>query len=86
MKYVITSDLSDLAADVLLNATDYIGNRPECYGADNHDLDLLRNNSDFRSMVNALLEEEDPTWDTNSQEMCADFVWDLYFQWNAPVC
>ena len=86
MKYVITSDLSDLAADVLLNATDYIGNRPECYGADNHDLDLLRNNSDFRSMVNALLEEEDPTWDTNSQEMRADFVWDLYLQWADGLC
>lgn len=86
MKYVITSDLSDLAADVLLNATDYIGNRPEGYNAGNHDLDMIRNNDDFRSMINAILEDEVPEWDTNSQEMCADFVWDLYLQWNDPVC
>lgn len=86
MKYVITSALSDLAVDVLLNATDYIGNRPECYNAGNHDLGLIRHNDDFRSMVNGYLMEEAPDWDTNSQEMCADFVWDLYLQWADGLC
>lgn len=85
MKYVITTPLTNLAIDVLVNATDYIGNRPECYNAGNHDLELIRNNRDFRSMVNAILVETTPDWNTNSQEMCADFVWDLYLQWNDPV-
>lgn len=86
MKYVLDHSLTDLAADVLLNATDYIGNRPECFGANHHDMDLLRYCSNFRSLVNTMLTEDQAnnelTWDTDSQEQCADYVWALYQKWH----
>ena len=85
MKYVIEQPLSDLAIDVLLNATDYIGNCPRCFDASNHDLEMMRENEDFRAMVNGCLEEDDIDWDVNSQLMCADYVWGLYLQWSDGV-
>lgn len=86
VKYVLTSILSDLASDVLLNATEYIDNHHKCFDASRPDVDLIRYNSDFRSMVNGLLAESNIKWDVNSKEMCADFVWDLYLQWADGLC
>ena len=85
MKYTRKNPLTDVALDVLLKASDYIGNRPLCFDAGSHDLDMIRNNVDFRAMVNGYLLEEDIDWDVNSQEMYADYVWNLYLQWSDGV-
>ena len=45
------SGYKDIAEDLLLNATDYIGNEPEKFGADNKDLDNMRNDKMFRQKV-----------------------------------
>ena len=77
------NNIKNLAEDILLNATDYIGNSPELFGVDNKDLDTMRNNASFRQMVADTVSEcpEDYQKDGEDQEIAADFVMDLYTSW-----
>ena len=73
----------DIAEDILLNATDYIGNDLTKFCADNYALSTMRNNQNFR---NAVLSEisgcpEDYVHLVDSQEESAKFVWNMYKKW-----
>ena len=79
------TNISNVCSDVLLNATDYIGNRPHCFGADNHDLDMMRNNSNFRNYVNDNVDIDSEDISDMNQELCADYVWILYRNWQGVM-
>ena len=44
-------DYSAIADELLLNATDYIGNDPESFGADNKAYENMKTNNKFRASV-----------------------------------
>ena len=75
--------LLDLTSDILVNATDYIGNKPEYYNASNYDLDVMRNNFSFQEYLNDVVADDEFDWDTNHQELCADYVWEHYMKWQS---
>lgn len=78
------SDLSNLAVDILLDATDYIGNQPEQFSARRGDISTMRTNASFHAKLQAAVDE----WATDrandgadlqmSHAQAAKFVWDLY--------
>lgn len=74
----------DIAEDLLLDATDFIGNDPEVFNADNKSLDTMRNNTAFREHVKQVIRESDPEEYEDamkSQKQAAIFVWKLYVLW-----
>ena len=74
-------DYSAVVEDVLLNATDYIGNRPEVFGADNKALETMRVNKKFRDYVAHEVDGCVDEYKDLSQEEAADVVWELYQAW-----
>lgn len=78
------SDLSDLAVDILLDATDYIGNQPEQFPVRNSDIPTMKNSAGFHSKLQEAVDEwaADRTNDGADLQMpqsqAAKFVWDLY--------
>ena len=76
--------LDDIAEDLLLDATDLIGNDPEAFNADNKALETMRNNSVFREHVKKVIREADPEeYEEAMKSQCqaAIFVWKLYVVW-----
>ena len=75
--------IKDLAEDILLNATDYIGNNPRRFGVDNIDMHSMCNNTNFRQMVADVVSEnpEEYVNESENQEAAADFVMKLYVKW-----
>lgn len=69
------------AVDVLLDATDYIGNSPELFNAENRDLDAMRTNPEFRKLVAETVAEEDDELAGNTQAQNAEYVWAIYKSW-----
>ena len=78
------SDLSDLAVDILQDATDYIGNQPEQFPVRNSDIPTMKNSAGFHSKLQEAVDEwaADRTNDGADLQMpqsqAAKFVWDLY--------
>ena len=78
------SDLSDLAVDILRDATDYIGNQPEQFPVRNSDIPTMKNSAGFHSKLQEAVDEwaADRTNDGADLQMpqsqAAKFVWDLY--------
>lgn len=78
------SDLSALAADILLDATDYIGNQPEQFPIRNGDISAMESNAGFHIKLQEAVDEwasdcaNDGTDPQMSQAQAAKFVWDLY--------
>lgn len=78
------SDLSDLAADILLDATDYIGNQPEQFPIRSGDISAMESNAGFHIKLQEAVDEwasdcaNDGTDPQMSQAQAAKFVWDLY--------
>lgn len=78
------SDLSDLAADILLDATDYIGNQPEQFPVRSGDIHTMQSSVSFHSKLQEAVDEwaADRTDDGAELQMpqsqAAKFVWDLY--------
>lgn len=76
--------LDDITEDLMLDATDFIGNAPEAFNADNKALDTMRNNTAFREHVKQVIRESDPEEYEDamkSQKQAAIFVWKLYVLW-----
>lgn len=74
-------ELKNLASDILLNASDYIGNNPELFGADNHALDTIKHNETFRKTISDEITDEPEEYEHLSQQECAQLVWQLYQKW-----
>lgn len=78
------SDLSDLAADILLDATDYIGNQKEQFPVRNGDIATMRNSAGFHAKLQEAVDEwaadraNDGADLQMPQSQAAKFVWDLY--------
>jgi hypothetical protein len=76
--------LDDIAEDLMLDATDFIGNDQEAFNADNKALDTMRNNTTFREHVKKVVRDADPEEYEDalkSQCQAAVFVWKLYVAW-----
>lgn len=67
------------ADTVLINAKDYIANKPEIFGANNLDLEMLKNPQFKNYLVDALSDDID----SDSQEGCAEVIWKLYRKWDS---
>jgi hypothetical protein len=74
-------ELDALAEDMLLNASDYIGNNPEQFDADNNAIGCIKNNEAFREYVSEEVSSYPEEYDDLSQEEAARFVWDMYLGW-----
>ena len=76
----IEQTAKDRVEDVLLNATDFIGNRPESFGAVNDDVDYIRNNKAFREkfMEDVLDSHTSDELEDLGQAECAELVWKFY--------
>lgn len=78
------SDLSDLAADILLDATDYIGNQPEQFPIRSGDISDMKSKDGFHIKLQEAVDEwasdctNDGTRPQMTQAQAAKFVWDLY--------
>lgn len=73
--------LIDKTKDILLDASDYIGNRPEEFGADSHAIDTIRHNESFRAYVNACVHDYPDEYEDLSQKAAANIVWNFYKTW-----
>ena len=73
--------IKDIAEDILLNASDYIGNCPEKFGADNHDLDTIKYCKLFRSYVADEIEICSEEFENLEQKDAAEIVWRMYLSW-----
>lgn len=73
----------DIAEDILLNATDYIGNDPTRFCADNYALNTMRNNEQFRNSIKKAITDcpEEYVHMQGNQEESAKFVWQMYKRW-----
>lgn len=69
--------------DILQNAIDYIGNKPEEYHATRHDLQNLSSSDNFFEYIKGHYAYDEPEELSESQEACADYVWRYYQQWNS---
>lgn len=78
------SDLSDLAADILLDATDYIGNQPEQFPVRNGDISTMQSSDGFHAKLQEAVDcwaedcVDDGIESQMTQAQAAKFVWDLY--------
>ena len=70
-----------IAEDLLLNASDFIGNNPDDFGADNKSLDDIRNNEKFRDRVKKEVADYPDEYEHLPQEEAAHIVWDMYQGW-----
>lgn len=70
-----------IAEELLLNASDYIGNDPKAFDADNKALDTIRNNEKFRKMVFDEVADYPEEYEDLPQEEAARIVWDMYQGW-----
>lgn len=81
------SDLSDLAVDILLDATDYIGNQPEQFPVRSGDIHTMQSSAGFHSKLQEAVDdwvadcENDGTDPQMTQEQAAKFIWNLYLQY-----
>ena len=81
-EYQSMQELQHILDDLLLNTTDYIGNKPEeFYGADNHAIDTIRTNKNFRKYVQSQIESAPEEYENLSQHKAAEFIWMLYEDW-----
>lgn len=73
----------DIAEDILLNATDFIGNDLTKFCADNYALNTMRNNQNFRDVVSTEISNYPEEYEhlINNQEESAKFVWNMYKKW-----
>lgn len=73
----------DIAEDILLNATDFIGNDLTKFCADNYALNTMRNNQNFRDVVSTEISNYPEEYEhlINNQEESAKFVWNMYRKW-----
>ena len=67
--------------DVLLNATDYIGNKPDDFGATRYDLEKMRTSTSFKKFLFEKIREDE--FDDMTQIGCADYVWEYYQEWDS---
>lgn len=67
--------------DVLLNATDYIGNKPDDFGATRYDLEKMRTSDSFKKFLSEKIREDE--FDDMTQIGCADYVWEYYQEWDS---
>ena len=78
------STLSDLATDILLDATDYIGNQPEQFSASRSDISVMKSSTGFHTELQKAVDlwAEDCAADGVAAQMtqaqAARFVWNLY--------
>ena len=72
---------SAIAEELLLNATDYIGNDPASFGADNKALEEMRTNEMFRAHVKKEVNDYHAEYEDLPQEEAASIVWDMYQDW-----
>lgn len=81
------SDLSDLAADILLDATDYIGNQPEQFPVRSGDISDMKSKAGFHIKLQEAVDEwasdcaDDGTYPQMTQAQAAKFVWNLYMRY-----
>jgi hypothetical protein len=74
-------DVAVIAEDLLLNASDCIGNNLERFGADNKAIDDIRTNENFRKLVAKEVADYPDEYEGISQEEAAEIVWAMYQRW-----
>lgn len=74
-------DVQIIAEDLLLNASDYIGNYAKRFGADNHAIETIKTNENFRKTVCDEVASYPEEYDGLSQEEAANIVWAMYQRW-----
>ena len=75
------NDYNAIAEELLLNASDFIGNDPELFGADNKALETMRTNERFRAYVKKEVDDYPDEYEDLTQEEAAHVVWDMYQGW-----
>lgn len=74
-------DYSAIAEELLLNATDFIGNDPETFGADREALETIKTNEKFRKTVIDEVNNYPEEYEDLPQEEAAHIIWDMYQSW-----
>lgn len=81
--------IDDLVDDLILDATDFIGNDPCLYNASREDLQKLCTNKMFRDKLRADLSDMDDDelheFSAQSQQSIADFLWKNFQCWSYGV-
>lgn len=81
-EYQSVQKLQHILDDLLQNTIDYVRNKPEeFYGADNHAIDTIRTNKNFRKYVQNQIESALDKYENLSQRKSAEFIWRLYEDW-----
>lgn len=64
--------------DIITDACDYIGNKPEQFAASKNDINTIRENFDFRKHLTESIDNEEYT---ENQTKNAETVWKVYRLW-----
>ena len=74
-------DYNTIAEQLLLDASDFIGKDPKRFGDDNHALETIRANEQFRAYVKNRINSSPYEYGDLDQEAAAHVVWGLYQTW-----
>lgn len=75
------NNLTDAVIDMLASASDYIGNSPNQFGADNDAMKCIIANEKFRQYVSDEVSDYPDEYEDIPQEEAARLVWDMYLSW-----